>query len=314
MIKQQLQTLSPTGQRTELYLYTLQALNLLRSTNAQRKALFLFSDGLAEDSSQKDFHSNLTDVARSYNIAIYSFSYQLKPNLSKGVEILRKLSLDTYGLLFETNAKLELPDNFARDIFTLLESGGTVIYDISSILSTGLSGQQAFEITWQTGENTFISGSADFNLIPQSIEPLATPSTLVNTPQHTPTLLIYVILSIIAGSVLLLAIVYWFWVRSEIIYAYLHIMNSNQSGETCTMKSSTLHIGRHSENDLYLENDSVSQHHAVIHYKYKHAFILTDLGSTNHTLVNQNKINAIELKDGDLIYFGEVLVRFEKNT
>jgi hypothetical protein len=156
MLKQQLQILSPTGQRTELYLYTLQALNLLRSTNAQRKALFLFSDGLAEDSSQKDFHSNLTDVARSYNIAIYSFSYQLKPNLSKGVEILRKLSLDTYGLLFETNAKLELPDNFARDIFTLLESGGTVIYDISSILSTGLSGQQAFEITWQTGENTFI--------------------------------------------------------------------------------------------------------------------------------------------------------------
>jgi len=38
---------------------------------------------------------------------------------------------------------------------------------------------------------------------------------------------------------------------------------------------------------------------------------LSDLGSTNGTLVNETRITAVDLKDGDLVQLAEIRLQFK---
>lgn len=65
-------------------------------------------------------------------------------------------------------------------------------------------------------------------------------------------------------------------------------------------------IGRLSDNDVQLEEGSVSSRHAQIAIE-ESAVILRDLGSTNGTFLNGEQIvGEHPLKEGDEIYFGSV--------
>ena len=60
------------------------------------------------------------------------------------------------------------------------------------------------------------------------------------------------------------------------------------------------------------ESATVSRQHALLEYKENH-YLLTDLKSTNHTIVNDHMLSpetAVELKDGDTIQFGKVTCTF----
>ncbi|MDA8217145.1 MAG: DUF3662 and FHA domain-containing protein [Dehalococcoidales bacterium] len=68
-------------------------------------------------------------------------------------------------------------------------------------------------------------------------------------------------------------------------------------------------IGRSIDNDLIIEDASVSRHHAEISFQAGH-FSLTDLQSTNGTRVNRRRIIATLLKDGDRVQLGNVEMVF----
>lgn len=68
-------------------------------------------------------------------------------------------------------------------------------------------------------------------------------------------------------------------------------------------------IGRKPENDLVIQEKSVSRFHARIRVQDGH-FVLTDRNSHNGTFINDNKIKEVELEPGTLIYFGEAMVFF----
>lgn len=68
-------------------------------------------------------------------------------------------------------------------------------------------------------------------------------------------------------------------------------------------------IGRDDSCDIVLVDHDVSRAHASIEFKIG-AFILTDLGSTNGTMVNQNKISTTILKSGDFIHVGKSILKF----
>jgi len=70
-------------------------------------------------------------------------------------------------------------------------------------------------------------------------------------------------------------------------------------------------IGRAGDNNIVLDDEAVSRKHAVIIVK-DNEFILTDLGSTNHTFVNQNVIMEHKLKDGDEVAIGNSILVFKK--
>jgi pSer/pThr/pTyr-binding forkhead associated (FHA) protein len=63
-------------------------------------------------------------------------------------------------------------------------------------------------------------------------------------------------------------------------------------------------IGRKSDNDIHIDNLAVSGHHAKILTVLNDSFI-EDLGSTNGTFINGEKINKHALQNGEVILIGK---------
>ena len=69
-------------------------------------------------------------------------------------------------------------------------------------------------------------------------------------------------------------------------------------------------IGRSEESDVFLVDPSVSRTHAVVEVDGVEP-VVRDLGSTNGTFVNGERIEARPLRDGDELMFGNTRMRFE---
>src|SRR6266446_7221555 len=87
--------------------------------------------------------------------------------------------------------------------------------------------------------------------------------------------------------------------------------------ETVEVDTKRFSIGRTPENDLVIENTSLSRRHALIE-NFEGRFNLSDCGSSNGTFVNGNSITALtELSDWDVLTFGgigDILVRIDPGT
>ncbi len=68
-------------------------------------------------------------------------------------------------------------------------------------------------------------------------------------------------------------------------------------------------IGRTPENDVQINAQHISRHHAVIHAGPTHA-IIEDLNSTNGVIVNGRRVLRQTLKDGDIVLIGKAPFRF----
>ena len=68
-------------------------------------------------------------------------------------------------------------------------------------------------------------------------------------------------------------------------------------------------IGRDPESNVHLDSSDVSRKHASLR-KVAEQYVLEDLGSTNGTYVNDQRIQSTVLRDGDLIEIGKFLLVF----
>jgi Protein of unknown function (DUF3662)/FHA domain len=83
------------------------------------------------------------------------------------------------------------------------------------------------------------------------------------------------------------------------------------SGERISLGEHIATIGRLPESTITIDDGNVSREHAKISPS-SGGYIVTDLGSTNGTLVNGIRINGQQrLADGDIVSFGSTHVRFE---
>ncbi len=90
---------------------------------------------------------------------------------------------------------------------------------------------------------------------------------------------------------------------------YLIVVAGRDTARIYPLTTPTTAIGRDPDSTIALEEDSVSRHHARILVDDKRA-LLKDLGSTNGTYVNDQKITAHALQEGDLIRIGSTVFRF----
>ena len=83
----------------------------------------------------------------------------------------------------------------------------------------------------------------------------------------------------------------------------------------CELRYGVNTIGRGLDNSIVVEDEarSLSRHHAEIQVTDKGIY-LTDLNSSNGTLVNQTNIVQKELTNGDLVQFGSVVFQFVNET
>ncbi len=69
------------------------------------------------------------------------------------------------------------------------------------------------------------------------------------------------------------------------------------------------HIGRGLAADLRLDEDSVSRRHAILVYRRNGSRILDDR-SSNGTFVNGRRVTQADLRDGDVLVLGRVVLRY----
>jgi FHA domain len=77
-----------------------------------------------------------------------------------------------------------------------------------------------------------------------------------------------------------------------------------------------LNVGRASDNDLTLNDASVSKIHAALLMTAEGTLLVADTGSTNGTYLNGRRISYGEsrlIEDGDVVGFGDVEVRLRKS-
>jgi len=98
----------------------------------------------------------------------------------------------------------------------------------------------------------------------------------------------------------------------------LTVLTGNSKGKTFDLSSKDeFRIGRRAEDvesailDLILDETTVSVEHAVIRRLSQSEFEVEDLGSTNGTRVNGEKVKQRALNSGDEIELGEAKLKFE---
>lgn len=92
--------------------------------------------------------------------------------------------------------------------------------------------------------------------------------------------------------------------------AVLREIRPDGSSRSLVVGGRPLTIGRASDNGLVLADGRASRHHARL-YGRRGALVLTDLGSTNGSWVNDRRIEEMALGEGDQIRIGDTVLVVE---
>src|SRR5688500_5394728 len=90
-------------------------------------------------------------------------------------------------------------------------------------------------------------------------------------------------------------------------HAFLIVISAKSPAAVGRMQKldrSEVTLGRSSEAHFQVEDDGISRKHAKVLQGPNGEYQLIDLGSTNGTFLNGNKVNVAKLKDGDKIQMG----------
>ncbi|MEJ2143149.1 MAG: FHA domain-containing protein [Gammaproteobacteria bacterium] len=84
----------------------------------------------------------------------------------------------------------------------------------------------------------------------------------------------------------------------------ISIVKNNQPVKSIPLPEGGISIGRSGENDIFLNDETISARHAKI-YTYYNTSYIEDLDSTNGTYINGKKIQKHLIKPGDVVQIGQ---------
>ncbi|MBI2346357.1 MAG: sigma 54-interacting transcriptional regulator [Deltaproteobacteria bacterium] len=87
------------------------------------------------------------------------------------------------------------------------------------------------------------------------------------------------------------------------------VIDGLDKGKKLTLHKTTTSLGKREDNDFVLADKTVSRNHLEIEYTAD-CFLLKDLGSTNGTLLNGNRVKEAYLAPGDVIKLGNSRIEF----
>lgn len=98
--------------------------------------------------------------------------------------------------------------------------------------------------------------------------------------------------------------------RKPPVVGWFVAMTGDQKGEDFKVREGKNIVGSGPEAQIVIRDSTVSSQHASLRYE-EGKFFLTDLDSSNGTYLNDKKVAREELKDNDVLRFGEITVKFK---
>jgi hypothetical protein len=94
--------------------------------------------------------------------------------------------------------------------------------------------------------------------------------------------------------------------------AAIVLLEEGHEARTYQLHKQSVAIGRLPECDIVISDPGASRRHATITREDGGEYVLTDLGSTNGTLVNDEPVGEHVLSDGDRITIGNTVLEFRR--
>jgi len=336
--------LKATGSTTELYRNMLEAITLFRDVDAERKSIFLFSDGLAEDKAY--FHNDVIKAAKDAGIIITSIGYPRSVLQSVSLQTLRRLSEETGGIYIEADNHFNIPADFLNQPFTSLDNGGDFNVPLHKIIDNKVNDETNIRLKLETDiGTTIIPVSIKFKSVPvvhtqttiiekisapdesnkQAITSPTVPIQIITQPSKSnkfeawlwyviPAALFVLMALTVATFVMMLKRQHKTQGNSMVnfpeVKPYAFLITQDESKARYPITRTTCRLGRSKNNEITLRDSSVSRRHAEIHRDKGDEFTLIDLNSLNGVFVNNEKIGRYKLKEGDIVEIGDVSLRF----
>lgn len=333
--------LHATGETTELYRNVLSAIHLLSKTSADRKSIFLFSDGIAEDKAY--YHSDVIKAATGAGVIINGFGYPRSISKSVSLQTIRRLSDESFGVYTEADNNFNLPDNYAKTVFSSVDNGGGFVIKIPDNLLSKTEKEINIDINIKTSGQTF---PIRYPLQNPNFEPGVEIQKIVTIDKSTASSSDQAVqpVKIITEEQPQENINYWFWYGIPILMLiilvvtiiFFSIITFRQNGKRSKNKPAagnefkpfaylvtqderkhryaitrtTWRIGRGRDNEMVLNDNSVSRRHAEINRDKGGVFTLFDLDSLNGVFVGGERVSKHILHEGDIIEIGDVCLRF----
>src|SRR5260370_12817897 len=91
---------------------------------------------------------------------------------------------------------------------------------------------------------------------------------------------------------------------------HLVLMNTHRAGTIFAVTAPTIKVGKAADNDLVLDDPTVSRNHLLIQ-RQGDRFLIQDLGSTNDTFIDAAQVREAYLRSGAVLEVGDVKLRFQ---
>jgi FHA domain/von Willebrand factor type A domain len=300
------------GLRTYFFEAAIEAARQLGAFHADRRALFILSDGKIEDVKTTYDAQALIAAARAAGVSVYGIGYSSSAVEPREFQNLRVPAKETGGRFVKSNTRFDLPADFLAAPFAAIGGGGRTAIDLAPARAAGLGGPAKVEVTVQ------IDGGESVSAIVPVVLPALPMGGLLQKARQ-PRYLPYTIGAGVAVLALLALFLRWFVAvrrrlreaRGAILPSAIAVLELlGEPGSRFEMVKRSINIGRRQDNDLTLGNGSVSGYHATIHRKNDGSFVITDRDSENGVAINDEEVKIAELKDGDEVDLGEVRFRF----
>lgn len=332
-----LDNLKAIGKTTELYRDLIVAIDHLKTIDAQRKAIILLSDGQAEDKAY--FHSDVIKAARASGVIINSIGYPRTVALSVALQTLRRLSEETGGSYIETDLNYNIPDSYLKNPFDNIDNGGKFSVELGEYFKNNPS--DVIKINFETNsgnksinvpvkvENQKIS---QIPVQPAQTSPASTKKTNTNTAVpvqiitrqvETQPINLWLWYGIPAAFIIIIVLIlitlFLLWQRqpasknkaSDTDYRpYAYLIADDENDTRFPITRTIWRIGRGKDNELALDDTSVSRRHAEIHRNSNGTFDIIDMNSMNGVYINNEKVGKAMLHEGDVIEIGDIFLRF----
>jgi pSer/pThr/pTyr-binding forkhead associated (FHA) protein len=92
-------------------------------------------------------------------------------------------------------------------------------------------------------------------------------------------------------------------------HALLVVQRGPGSGSRFLLDADVVTAGRHPDSEIFLDDVTVSRRHAEFH-RSGDTFTVSDVGSLNGTYVNRDRIDRVQLSDGDEVQIGKYRLVF----